>query len=810
MATNKEFDFKLFKIEYDTNRMLTIFGNLLSNPAIVANVPAEVNAQIRAELRLDDQPQQHPEFDFELGDVITLDEAVRRCENRTVEGEPAPVNVMDMTRTHINRVYFNTAMIIANPVWVEVSRPEAADFSAEVAEIVCYDKAKTLPNWQNSLPRLKELAQARKYNAHMMASSLNRLVIRYQPDLTRMIEGLECNEIANFLLNQERNKDSRAFRRKELYQVSRTPDQDLKAPIARAQTIIDQLYPADQPELAAYRSSAIRTAVMSFLPDQLAGPLAEELKRATELCRPIPDDRLMDLAQKMEDASRVRPLFELKYGRLINSIPAAEYIQFNSMENRSVTGIPTTFEYGLPYQPNRNPYSTYQPFIPNEDMMLGPPYAAVQQAPAFQPPAALGFQPQQQMQQMQQMQMQMQMQQQQQMHQQQAARLQQAEQLALANQQQAYMAEQMPAQLAAGSGSGSNGSEDAETDSQTLQPNPALAGAASTAALRASRALLTRLAKQKQEQQKIGSGQVSAGSIPVNSDKKIRGGQNRSAVSDTTIRTRSTSRGNANADPVIEFDSMSFEDLSKEQIVELLSITLDRQKETIKESQPKTDSYKRGEVKNDRYSSRSTDRDRNRPRERSVSFSRDRNSGQNRRSGRDRSRDRSRGREDYSSSSRGREGDRSQTSEYRSDRFRSRDRTDRTQSRERESRTYLQPRRQESQSPRRENSSYLPRGRRQRSASGDRFRDRNNSVSMRQTYPEMKKGINCRSEYAPDKMKNCSKCPKSGHHEFSCPSYDRWAPRVCDRCGKFYHFSDQCAEPELFPPKHNEQDRKNV
>src|SRR5450830_1329097 len=708
MATNKEFDFKLFKVEYDTNRMLTIFGNLLSNPAIVANVPAEVNAQIRAELRLDDQPQQHPEFDFELGDVITLDEAVRRCENRIVADLPAPVNVMDMTRTHINRVYFNTAMNAQNPVWVEVSRPEAADFSAEVAEIVCYDKAKTMPNWQNSLPRLKELAQARKYNAHMMASSLNRLVIRYQPDLTRMIEGLECNEIANFLLNQERNKDSRAFRRKELYQVSRTPDQDLKAPIARAQTIIDQLYPADQPELAAYRSSAIRTAVMSFLPDQLAGPLAEELKKATELCRPIPDDRLMDLAQKMEDASRVRPLFELKYGRLINSIPAAEYIQFNSMENRSVTGIPTTFEYGLPYQPNRNPYSTYQPFIPNEDMMLGPPYAAMQQAPAFQPPAALGVQPQQQMQQMQQMQMQMQMQQQQQMHQHQAARLQQAEQLALANQQQAYMAEQMPAQLAAGSGSGSNGSEDAETDNQTLQPNPALAGAASTAALRASRALLTRLAKQKQEQQKIGSGQVSAGSIPVYSDKKIRGGQ----------RSRDNSR--------------------------------------------------------------SRDSDRSRP--------------SDYRSDRFRSRDRT---------------DRVQSRE-RSDRFRSRDRTDRTQSRERESRTYLQPRRQESQSPRRENSSYLPRGRRQRSASGDRFRDRNNSVSMRQTYPEMKKGINCRSEYAPDRMKNCSKCPKSGHHEFSCPSYDRWAPRVCDRCGKYYHFSDQCAEPELFPPKHNEQDRKNV
>src|SRR5450830_826141 len=799
MATNKEFDFKLFKVEYDTNRMLTIFGNLLSNPAIVANVPAEVNAQIREELRLDDQPQQHPEFDFELGDVITLDEAVRRCENRTVEGAPAPVNVMDMTRTHINRVYFNTAMIVANPVWVEVSRPEAADFSAEVAEIVCYDKAKTLPNWQNSLPRLKELAQARKYNAHMMASSLNRLVIRYQPDLTRMIEGLECNDIANFLLNQERNKDSRAFRRKELYQVSRTPDQDLKAPIARAQTIIDQLYPADQPELAAYRSSAIRTAVMSFLPDQLAGPLAEELKRATELCRLIPDDRLMDLAQKMEDASRVRPLFELKYGRLINSIPATEYIQFNSMENRNVTGLPTTFEYGLPYQPNRNPYSTYQPFIPNEDMMLGPPYAAMQQAPVFQPPAALGVQPQQQMQQMQQMQIQMQMQQQQQMHQHQAARLQQAEQLALANQQQAYMAEQMPAQLAAGPGSGSNGSEDAETISQTLQPNPALAGAASTAALSASRALLTRLAKQKQEQQRIGSGQTSAGSIPVYSDKKIRGGQNRSVVSDTAIRTRSRSGGNASANPVIEFDSMSFEDLSKEQIVELLSITLDRQKETIKESQPKTDSYKRGEVRNDRYSSRSTDRDRNRPKEGSVSFSRDRNSDQDRRSGRDRSRD----------NSRSRDSDRSRPSDYRSDRFRSRDRTDRVQSRERESRTYLQPRRQESQSPRRENSSNLPRGRRQRSASGDRFRDRNNSVSMRQTYPEMKKGINCRSEYAPDRMKNCSKCPKSGHHEFSCPSYDRWAPRVCDRCGKFYHFSDQCAEPELFPPKHNEQDRKN-
>jgi hypothetical protein len=80
---------------------------------------------------------------------------------------------------------------------------------------------------------------------------------------------------------------------------------------------------------------------------------------------------------------------------------------------------------------------------------------------------------------------------------------------------------------------------------------------------------------------------------------------------------------------------------------------------------------------------------------------------------------------------------------------------------------------------------------------------------MRQTYPEMKKGINCRSEYAPDRIKECSKCTKSGHHEFACPYYDRWAPRLCTACGKCYHYADKCKEVESFPPKHSDSERKN-
>jgi hypothetical protein len=56
--------------------------------------------------------------------------------------------------------------------------------------------------------------------------------------------------------------------------------------------LIDMIFPANRPEMAMQRSAAWSTAIISFLPDEIAVPLSDRLKIANEKCRPISDEEL--------------------------------------------------------------------------------------------------------------------------------------------------------------------------------------------------------------------------------------------------------------------------------------------------------------------------------------------------------------------------------------------------------------------------------------------------------------------------------------------------------------------------------------
>jgi hypothetical protein len=64
----------------------------------------------------------------------------------------------------------------------------------------------------------------------------------------------------------------------------------------------------------------------------------------------------------------------------------------------------------------------------------------------------------------------------------------------------------------------------------------------------------------------------------------------------------------------------------------------------------------------------------------------------------------------------------------------------------------------------------------------------------------MKKGVNCKPTYDPYKMKYCTKCMKSDHHEFECARYYRYSENKCTLCNKMYHSSLECKEVKEFPP----------
>ncbi len=119
---------------------------------------------------------------------------------------------------------------------------------------------------------------------------------------------------------------------------------------------------------------------------------------------------------------------------------------------------------------------------------------------------------------------------------------------------------------------------------------------------------------------------------------------------------------------------------------------------------------------------------------------------------------------------------------------------------------YQSYRRTESRSPRRSSGhqSRTSEDRTGRSASRGRSKDssRANSGFLRQNYPEMLAGVNCRLGYNPLEEKHCTKCyPAADHHEFLCKKYHHYLPVDCTDCGKGHHSHSECKDRvETFPP----------
>jgi hypothetical protein len=245
--------------------------------------------------------------------------------------------------------------------YVEISRPEASDLPSEVAACRFLDGAKKVIDWALSLPSLKQLAQQRLYTEAMARQALHRLVSIYTPEHAHLVSDMTANETANYLLSTETNRDKTSYRRKELFELTRKPDMDLRAPLTIARKLIDMIFPANRPEMAMQRSAAWRTAIISFLPDEIAVPLSDRLKIANEKCRPISDEELEAMAYQAEEAYRKPLIFPLKYNRNVGSLPATSMIQFNSMQIGNA-GIPASGNefFSFPPRAGSNPTVNWQ------------------------------------------------------------------------------------------------------------------------------------------------------------------------------------------------------------------------------------------------------------------------------------------------------------------------------------------------------------------------------------------------------------------------------------------------------------------
>ena len=754
--------FDNFQREYDSKELAkSLVAGLLQ-----ATVPGDGNQRLFPQneegplrdviQRLEIGAPQLPEpFDFELGNIFTIDDVTRRC----VEND---VHIPDMVLTIGGRYYHNVNLDVDNPDWQEISKPENANKMVELGVCRFLDNAKTVIDWKATLPELKKLGRDRKYTPAMMQDCLSKLVSDFLKAHTLMIEGLNANQIANYLMSIENSRDKTSYRRRELMELQRLPGDELRVPLTMARKLIDKIYPEDEANLAGARSSAWKTAILSFLPDELALPFAEMLRKKADNCTPMTDEQLLGMAFEADEARRIIIPRPLKYGRQIGTLSAMAQVQFNSVDNGY-------HDYGLPLEGYGDPYQAYAAYPPLGNWRPNRPqppqaqqYAAFPQlvAPGLMPmpndsPAMATARREAAMQA-------------------EAARLEAAQRFEAAVQLRAAQQLRYPF--------GSPELDAVRQQAQMITPGkqegsqPRLAsGGCSLEEAATSSPVTNRIGDPNYVRKNI----MADASHQTGSHDHIL--QNQEAVAHLTGLRGCEQVGSYGCQPsgsgivtrqqakaaLVDKDGMEVSSINLQSLVDsiqLMTATLAGQPRQERD-RSRDQSYRRGEVNDGRYRSR----ERNQAPPEARYMSRDR--GQ---------RSLSRGRDPWTS--RGRQDTGSQGNQ--------------AQSRQR----------YPSRSPGRfSNKSYSAEEREGRSISrsGRYQTGRSSSGYRRLYYPEMEDGVNCRRGYNPEKEKHCTKCyPTAEHHEFLCKKYTKYCSGKCGICDGGHHFTDECkGRVESFPPR---------
>ena len=101
------FNFEVFEAEFKQRRLLQdvadLFGALRNpedpNERLLPVEPGDPLHNFMQKLRIEETPA--PNFDFELGNPITVQDAANRCADKGVNGQRAPVNLPDMLVTAV-------------------------------------------------------------------------------------------------------------------------------------------------------------------------------------------------------------------------------------------------------------------------------------------------------------------------------------------------------------------------------------------------------------------------------------------------------------------------------------------------------------------------------------------------------------------------------------------------------------------------------------------------------------------------------------------------------------------------------------
>jgi hypothetical protein len=166
----------------------------------------------------------------------------------------------------------------------------------------------------------------------MMKTCLLRLVNRFIPDQSQLIEDKTSNQIAKMLLKLDSRVDKLTHYRQQLFAAHRLPGEPLQGAMTRFQNLLHLVYPASEAGHASTRAEMLKTAIFSFLPDCVAVPLTAEMQRRSFKGKALTFQEICSRAYKASKELMTETAIPLQFGRNIGQDSAAKLIQFNSIQ----------------------------------------------------------------------------------------------------------------------------------------------------------------------------------------------------------------------------------------------------------------------------------------------------------------------------------------------------------------------------------------------------------------------------------------------------------------------------------------------
>ena len=774
-----KFDYNSFRVQHELHNVVRSLASHLReargahNAQIFPTVQGQPLpfADLLQELRIEETQEVEITFNFELTGV-TMEEVAQHCRDDELD-------FMTFTSNRGNKLFYNSTYDEDQPNWVEMSRPEASDANNELSELIFLDPKNSVIDWNTSLGNLKRLARDRKYTEQMMHTALIRIINRFLPEQTLLLKPKTSNEIAVFLLRLDSRVDKMSHYRQQLFNFQRNPIEDLESVLARIQTLVDKMYPAQQAANTVHRENILKTAVISFVPDYIGIPLLEDIKRSAANCEPMSYQQIKGMALAAERAAQVVNPTPLQFGRIMNQSSVSTQMQFNSMRP-----FPTD-----PYLQRRIPeysadlaevypgYSApvleqmYQ--INNRDDVSD--ISAISAGSAHPPfPAARVEQSSPQ------------------------SRL-SSPLLPNTSPIPGPSGIQGPIQQASQNASNltrNMGHLSLTPNSIALQQSP-VARAATLPARPADEKTLSLDSLNRSLQEGtlfFQKDNVSYRIVSIDPEVRLAPAAPSAQILTSTpakadergqSRGRSTEKGDKRPHPMITRSQERALALDPK----LSSIQFGRSVSKDRLNRSQSNDKKRSDSKNNSgFRPRSQSRDKTQNFQ-SSKRSNSRDSRKDRYEQSKKSSDRSYSRSSQNSQS-------SQRKDPQKERSQSRDQE------HKECKCYKCGHKHRSRSTNRDGNR---RKSEDRDYSKSRAHSRDQSRDARRLYPEMKKGENCGYDYNPLRKKWCRKCPASGtHHEFQCYKYEKFSPVKCTVCEKYQHFGRDCKEVNSFPPKVSE------